>query len=133
MLAGTTRHVSRAPVWIKPHVNSTKSLELRVAQSLCDRVRCLMQAANTNARPQPGRCVVDNERPDVKRTLLALFAAAAVPMLTACPGGDITPGSACSQEGATHKNSTGYTYTCRQVPGGNRIWQQDQPLTPDRP
>lgn len=69
----------------------------------------------------------------MKNIVLALAVAALVPLLTACPGGDITPGGACDQVGGKHTNSNGYSYTCKQVPGGNRIWQQDQPLTPDRP
>lgn len=69
----------------------------------------------------------------MKKILLALALVLSVPLLAACPGGDITPGGACDQEGAQHTNENGYSYTCKQVPGGNRIWQQDQPLTPDRP
>lgn len=53
--------------------------------------------------------------------------------LTGCNDRDITPGGACSFEGEKHTNSDGYNYTCLTVPGGNRIWQQDAPLTPDRP
>lgn len=71
----------------------------------------------------------------IKKMSTALVAVLAVLLLGATAGcnGDITPGGKCSQEGSKHTNSNGYSYTCKQVPGGNRIWQQDQPLTPDRP
>lgn len=61
-------------------------------------------------------------------------AAALALALAACDFSNIKPGGACSAEGSKHTNNTGYTYTCKTDPGtGKRIWQQDQPLTPDRP
>ena len=70
----------------------------------------------------------------MKRTITAMTAVLGFVLLSAqsC-GKDITPGGACSAEGAKHTNSNGYSYTCKTVPGGNRIWQQDAPLKPDRP
>lgn len=65
-----------------------------------------------------------------KKLILAATAAALVLGLAAC---DVTPGGACSQEGSKATNKNGTTYTCKQVPGGKRIWQQDGVLTPDRP
>lgn len=71
------------------------------------------------------------------KTMTAIVAVLGFVLLSAqgCPGkqSDITPGGACSQTGSKHTNSNGYAYTCRQVPGGNRVWQQDAPLSPDRP
>lgn len=71
----------------------------------------------------------------MKRTLTALAAVLGFVLLSAqgCDQSDITPGGACNQKGSKHKNSNGYSYTCKDVPGGNRIWQQDAPLSPDRP
>lgn len=61
-------------------------------------------------------------------------AAALALALAACDTTNITPGGACSAEGAKHTNTTGYTYTCKTDPGtGRRIWQQDAPLQKDRP
>jgi hypothetical protein len=70
------------------------------------------------------------------KSMTALVATLALLGLTAqgCPkAGDITPGGACSQQDSKHTNSNGVSYTCKSVPGGNRIWQQDAPLTTDRP
>jgi hypothetical protein len=69
----------------------------------------------------------------IKRAAVLIVAVIAPVMLGAAGCGDITPGGACDQEGSVHENSTGYRYKCQQVPGGNRIWQQVEPLTPDRP
>jgi hypothetical protein len=70
----------------------------------------------------------------VKKSITALAVSLAFVFVGApsC-GNDITPGGACDQVGSKHTNKDGYAYTCQQVPGGNRIWQQDAPLTPDRP
>lgn len=73
---------------------------------------------------------------NVKQSRIMLAAALAVVFLgaAACPGAsDITPGGACEQIGSKHTNSNGYAYTCQQVPGGNRIWQQDSAVLPDSP
>lgn len=70
----------------------------------------------------------------MKRTITALAAVLGFVLLSAqsC-GNDIVPGGACSATGGKHTNKNGVSYTCKDVPGGNRIWQQDAPLTPDRP
>jgi hypothetical protein len=66
------------------------------------------------------------------KSITAVAAMLAVVFLGAA-GCDITPGSSCSAEGSKHTNKDGRPYVCRQVPGGNRIWQDDVALTPDRP
>ena len=68
----------------------------------------------------------------MKKSMTVLAAALAVVFLGAA-GCDVTPGSACNQAGSQHTNENGVSYTCKDVPGGNRIWQQDAPLTPNRP
>jgi hypothetical protein len=76
------------------------------------------------------------ERKTVKRTMPALVAVLAVVLLGAA-GCDITPGGSCSAEGSKHTNKNGYAYTCKPITGQDgkprNIWQQDAPLTPDRP
>lgn len=71
----------------------------------------------------------------MKRTITALTATLGFVLLSAqgCDPGNITPGGRCGATGSKHTNSNGVSYTCKDVPGGNRIWQQDAPLTPDRP
>lgn len=60
--------------------------------------------------------------------------AAALALLLAACGDDITPGGACQFEGDKHTNKDGYAYTCAKVPAtGKLIWQQDAALKPDRP
>lgn len=69
----------------------------------------------------------------LKKSLVALAASLAVVLLGAA-GCDVTPGGSCSAEGSKHTNKNGYSYTCKTDPGtGARIWQQDAPLTPNRP
>lgn len=71
----------------------------------------------------------------MKRIGTAIMAAALAFVLAGC---DITPGGACSAENSKHTNENGYSYTCKSLINpdgtpGKRIWQQDAPLTPDRP
>jgi len=58
-------------------------------------------------------------------------AAALALVLAGC---DVTPGGKCSAEGSKATNRNGVSYTCAKLlPKGTLVWQQDAPLTPDRP
>lgn len=70
----------------------------------------------------------------MKKSMVALAAVLAVVFVGAAGcGNGVIPGGKCDQAGNVHTNKNGVAYTCKDVPGGNRIWQQDAPLTPDRP